>query len=321
MDPSPASTSSRRPSVIDPISQTLERTRRILFRPFDLGKWFVLGFCAWLASLGQGAGGGGGGIGRRLRDEDMKRQFELVWDWIQAHLGLIVFLAVVVTLVVLALAILLAWLSSRGKLMFLDGVVHDRAAVVEPWARFRTLGNSLFAFRILAGLIAFAVLAVVGTLMVLNLMAMGIGEEELEADDILVLCMWIAPIVLLAFAAGLVGMATNDFIVPIMWLRDCRVMAAWKEFLALLSANGGSFTLYALVKILMAVAIGLLACVATCATCCIAALPYLGVVILLPLYVFPRCYSIEFLAQFGPDYAALARPVPAQGSSPAGGPP
>ena len=44
----------------------------------------------------------------------------------------------------------------------------------------------------------------------------------------------------------------------------------------------------------------------TCVTCCIAALPYIGAVILLPVYVFRRSYSIGFLSQFGPDYARFA---------------
>ena len=35
-------------SVIDPISPAIERTKLVLFQPFDLGKWFKLGFCAFL---------------------------------------------------------------------------------------------------------------------------------------------------------------------------------------------------------------------------------------------------------------------------------
>ena len=31
-------------SVVDPISPAIERTRLVLFQPFDLGKWFILGF-------------------------------------------------------------------------------------------------------------------------------------------------------------------------------------------------------------------------------------------------------------------------------------
>src|SRR5476651_235617 len=38
-----------------------ERMMIILFRPFDLGKWFVIGFSAFLAGLLQGGNGFNGG--------------------------------------------------------------------------------------------------------------------------------------------------------------------------------------------------------------------------------------------------------------------
>jgi hypothetical protein len=37
-------------------------------------------------------------------------------------------------------------------------------------------------------------------------------------------------------------------------------------------------------------------------TCCIVGLPYVGTVILLPLYVTYRIFSLEFLAQFDPEF-------------------
>ena len=40
-------------SVIDPIGPAIERVRTVLFRPFDLGKWLVIGFSAWLAQYGR----------------------------------------------------------------------------------------------------------------------------------------------------------------------------------------------------------------------------------------------------------------------------
>src|SRR5215472_8329157 len=65
----PISTRPREVSVTVPLSQALERVKLILFRPFDIGKWFTIGFCAWLAYLGQQGfrgnfGGGRGGDGK-----------------------------------------------------------------------------------------------------------------------------------------------------------------------------------------------------------------------------------------------------------------
>lgn len=42
--------------------------------------------------------------------------------------------------------------------------------------------------------------------------------------------------------------------------------------------------------------------IAACLTCCLAALPYIGTVILLPVYVCLRGYGLFFIRQFGPDY-------------------
>ncbi|HLX94273.1 MAG TPA: hypothetical protein VKU37_00855 [Verrucomicrobiae bacterium] len=49
----PVSTHPREISVAEPVSPALEQVKRVLFRPFDLGKWFTIGFCAWLAQLGE----------------------------------------------------------------------------------------------------------------------------------------------------------------------------------------------------------------------------------------------------------------------------
>ncbi len=51
-------------------------------------------------------------------------------------------------------------------------------------------------------------------------------------------------------------------------------------------------------------------CIVTCLTCCIAAIPYVGTVILLPVFVLLRSFSLLFLRQFGPDYDVWASFMP-----------
>jgi len=62
--------------------------------------------------------------------------------------------------------------------------------------------------------------------------------------------------------------------------------------------------------IVLALATMIVACVATCATCCIAAIPYIGTVILLPVFVLLRSFSLLFLRQFGSDYDVWANFIP-----------
>ena len=74
---------------------------------------------------------------------------------------------------------------------------------------------------------------------------------------------------------------------------------------SLLAGRGGTFVLYLLKKLVIGLAVGSITFGVVCATCCIAALPYVGTVILLPLHVFVRSYSLYFLGQFGPDWQVI----------------
>ena len=149
-------------SVIEPISPAIERVRTILFRPFNLGKWFVIGFCAWLAQLGAGKGSGNGGGGRRghgpagpddVRDE-LRRFFEQTWNYVQANLDWLVPVAVFAFFAIVGVILLLKWLNSRGQFMFLHCVAQNTAEVRRPWNEFRAHADSLFAFRVVVGIIA-----------------------------------------------------------------------------------------------------------------------------------------------------------------------
>jgi len=132
-------------SVIDPISPAIERVKTVLFRPFDLGRWFVIGWCAFLAHLGQGGGGGGGGGGRGRggRHEvgdvpaairhavDQAREFvNYNLDWL-IPLGIFLFVLFVV------LTLFIVWVSSRGRFAFLYCVAQNKAEFWNPWRQFR----------------------------------------------------------------------------------------------------------------------------------------------------------------------------------------
>src|SRR5215475_8376017 len=108
-------------SVTDPIGLAIERVRQVLFRPFDLGKWFVIGFCAWLASLGEPGFHGGFNFvsrGGRQGRQGLGTWLDQAKDFIVSNLYWIVPLAVTAVVIILALWVLFSWLSSRGRFMF-----------------------------------------------------------------------------------------------------------------------------------------------------------------------------------------------------------
>ena len=153
----PVSTRPREISVVEPVSPALERVKRILFQPFDLGKWFVIGFCAWLAQLGESGTGGSfnsnSGSHHNYQGEDFHRDLVRAKDYVLEHLNWIVPLVVGLVVIGLALWLVFLWLNSRGKFMFLHCVALDKAEVVEPWNKFADEANSLFLFRLVLGLV------------------------------------------------------------------------------------------------------------------------------------------------------------------------
>jgi hypothetical protein len=312
-------------TFVDPVSRAIERTKQVLFRPFDLGKWLILGFCAFLEQLGEGGGGGGGGGGgpggggggpggggggggEGPNPDEFRR-------WVSDHLDVILLVGGLILLVIILLAVVFTWLGSRGKFMFLDGIVRNRAAVVEPWREFRGEGNSLFCFRLVFGLATFAV-----TLLIAGV-GVAIAWEDIQAGAFrasalaAVLVGGLLLFVLLV-VAGVINLFLRDFVAPIMYLRRVPVLAAWRVFRQeLLAGRAGIFVLYVLFRIVIGVVEGLLAGVATCLTCCLAAVPYLGSVILLPLLVFDRSYPLCFLEQFGPEWRFFERaPLATEGA-------
>ena len=294
-----------RVSVIDPLSKAIDWSRDVLFRPFDIEKWIVLGFCAFLAMLGEHGGGSFNWHDGDGDFDDLERGMHRCWEWVLDNLIPVLFIGSVVVLVIIALWLVFRWLSSRGKFMFLDGVVRNHAAVVEPWKRFRSPANSLFGFRIVLDIIA---LIVIGSLIASMIVSVLLLAGHHDARPLLivplvfvVLCMVFAAIVFIV-----IEVMAFDFLVPVMYLRSCGIGPAWRELSRLVGARPGAFVLYLVAKFVVSILVFMLILLACCVTCCCVMIPYVGTVILLPLWVFLRAWPVYFLGQFGPEYSRFA---------------
>jgi hypothetical protein len=282
--------------------------KKILFQPFDLKKWFVVGFAAWLANLGAGGGGFNYQPNRR---EDMHKLSETFSQI--PHSILITGIGILIGLV-LALVVLFAWLRARGRFIFIDCIVKNRGAVAEPWREFRRDGNSYFLFSLLVGLCLLIFVALFSApLVILGIRGhyyLSLHRDRLEPYVLLVIAAWVFIVVLVVLVWALVF----NFTIPVMYRRRCRAYEAFRSVTSLIAAHPGEMVLYCLFLIVLLVASAIVACVATCATCCIAAIPYVGTVILLPVFVLLRSFSLLFLRQFGSDYDVWWSVTPSESS-------
>jgi len=276
---------------------------RILFSPFEMSKWFIMGFCAFLAGLG----GGFGGFSVPTppgRSSSGDEPFSGALPWVREHLALVLVIAIVVVVLVSVIGLVLAWQAARGEFMLLDGIVRNRGEIEEPWKQFRKPANRLLLFRI--GVAVFAllfllVMVAIGAVVALPMIRQGATDE-----------LW-KPLLLLALPTGL-GLALfgiflmvlKDFGVPIMYRAEVgpgEAMALFRR--ELLPGNAGAFVLFYVMKLLLGIVAAILIILAGCLTCCLGFLPYLSSVLTLPVTVFFRCYALDLMAQVDPKWELL----------------
>jgi len=133
-----------------------------------------------------------------------------------------------------------------------------------------------------------------------------IHRDQLNIYLISAIVAWAFVVILFVLAWSLIA----NFMTPVMYRRRCRAYESFRAVTTLIAANPGEILLYCLFLIVLALATAIVACLVTCVTCCIAAIPYIGTVILLPVFVLLRSFSLLFLRQFGPEYDVWAGFMP-----------
>jgi hypothetical protein len=301
-------------SAADAIGQAVERSKQLLFLPFKVEKWFALGFTVFLAQCGEGNfntvqvpnlpfGGGSptlpkgpyGGSG-----SDFAKMFDEAVKAFNSDFALYMTLLIAGFVLTIGLSIVVLWVSSRAKLMLVESVVWDRVDLGRQWTRAADLGSSLFKFRLW--------LQLGGGLLALGALALGIltGLSDFQKGD------FFGPhalmgYALLGFAAlavglplGFAALLLDDFVVPLMVVRNVRVGDAWgicrRE---VLSGNWGNLLLFYVLRVLLALGIAIAVFVLKCITCCLSAIPYLGTVLVLPVLVFWRAFPLYYMEQIG----------------------
>ena len=299
-------------AYLEPFERAWERMKLALFRPFDLHKWCVVGFNAFLAGLAESRNGSASWRGRsHMTFREFLDLPDRGWEWLTGHPGWFVAIGFVAA-VVIAVGIVLLWLSSRGKFMFLDNVIHSRAEIAKPWREFQKEGDSLFLWRLVFGFICLAIFAAFAVFFFVGarqLYDVGFGRRM---PVLFLVGMGLAFLLLLIIIAY-VSLFLNDFVVPIMGKDRISTVAGWRRFLPLLGHHPFHFILYGIIIFLLYLLFVIIVIVAGLVTCCIGwlilVIPYIGTVVTLPIWYTFRAYSLEFLAQFGPEYVVFPAPA------------
>ena len=292
-----------------PLTKGFKRMKKALFQPFDITKWINIGFTAFLAGLTDctGGGGGGGNSGFKNNDfnwDDVFHFPETAREWLSSHpVWFSLIIAGIIFLVLIS--ILLNWLNSRGKFMFLYNVINDKDEVIFPWEEYRKQGNSLFWWKFFYGWFIFAVfiLFLIYSFGIFKNIHNGLIPEVAKIGFISGI---VFSFIGLLVVTGYVSLFLNDFVVPIMFKHRISAIHAWSKFFSLAVHNMGSFFVYGLFIFALSLAVGIGVILASVMTCCIGLvvimIPFVGSVILLPVSYTFRALSIEYLASFGDEF-------------------
>ena len=235
------------------------------------------------------------------------------------NLSWILPLCIALVIIGIALWVVMMWLSSRGKFMFLHCVALDRAEIGVPWHKFAREGNSLFLFRLVLWLIGMVADAAVGG-------GGGCcghqgwsrrGEADLHGILTLVgigLALIPVGLVVLHHPQAHEGFRGSDHVpagqdslarvagIPPPAVGQLRQLRAVSSVPTGAGHRDWHGCVHRHPRDLLYRRLFLM-------------IPYLGAVLLLPISVFQRSYSIHYLAQYGREYDVFP-PVTAPAPSP-----
>lgn len=293
-------------SYSQPLSSAFVRMKKALFQPFDISKWFKVGFTAWLAGLTDcgGSGGSGNYSQGNINWDDFFNLPQTAWEWLLDNplWANLIIIALVVLVIIISV---IMWVSSRGKFMLLYNVVHNKAEISEPWHKFRKQGNSLFIFEFFWGWFVFAIFVPLAAY------CFNTGKDLYfthapKAVVFTSITQMILMFIVYFIISGYISLFLKNFIVPIMYKQDVGIIAGWKKFIVLFGKKALPFIVYGLFILVLGFAVAIAIISLALVTCCIGllliAIPYIGTVLLLPISYTYRALGIEFLAQFGDEY-------------------
>ncbi|MBI9071586.1 MAG: hypothetical protein JEY94_08300 [Melioribacteraceae bacterium] len=297
-------------NFFEPLSKAISRMTISLFKPFDMSKWFVFGFTAFLAGLLESPGGN---YSNAFNHDDYSRSDFWngplnAWEWLNDNPFWFIMIGIGV-LIIIAIIIALVWLSSRGAFMFLANVVTDETEVSRPWYQYKKEGNSVFIWRLVFGLITTIIISVFVVFALIIVFSLSAGDFTALATISSIILLGI-PFLIVIVIFSYISMFMNNFVIPIMYKERISAVHAWGRFMYLFKKNAGSFILYGLLLLCLNIAVGISIMMIGLFTCCIGfiflIIPYISTIVLLPVIYTYRVFSLEFLEQFGNEYKLLA---------------
>lgn len=260
-------------SAVDSINLAIEHTKQQLFKPFRIGQWTRLAFVGLLAGE---LGGNGCNSSNFHGPRAGGTAPHLNWPH---SLGIDpALLAVLITTVIvgfLAIGIIFMYIGSVMRFILFDSIIAKECHIRAGWSRRLTPGWRYFVWMLVFTLLTGAAFVILLGVPLAFAFVKGWLRAPKEHLAPLILGGLILFVVLfgLFLITALVVVLTKDFVVPQMALDDVDAMEGWRRLWPMLKADKGAYAGYIGMKILLAIAAGILIGIATVILGLIIALP------------------------------------------------
>ena len=347
-------------SAVDCVQPALQHTRQQLFNPFRWGQWSRLALVGILAAEIHAGGCNFGNIGGKWPHIPHKSG-----NWslpssslpsglphfnpgqISDHIGQFLGLIVLAVFAIIVLSFVFLFISSVFRFILFESVLRRQCSIGEGWHKWRRAGGRFFLWQIVFQISAMLFLAVLIGIPVALALASGWSSNLRDHIGRLILgaIFFFGLLFVFVLCAAAVQVIARDFLVPVMALEDLDFADGWSRVLAMIRPEKGRFVGYLLLKLVLAIAAGILfsiiaiipvlviiipAVVAVVAghaaglgwnvntislaiifgTLLLLLLIYLVALVSVPATVFFPAYAMYFLASRYPQLDVLLNPLP-----------
>ena len=268
------------------IGESFDRTLDILFRPFSTKKWLRLTLIALLAGMLLGVGGSSGGNNRNAANKETGKAVSKdlkTADAVESKAGSapagsstgpeaarrnsIIVAVIAITIIAFIIfsiffAVFMTWVGARFKFVWLNAVINNTDAIIEPYSRHRREGNSFFRLSLVVFIaLLMAIILFIG-IVIYGMINCGVFQKGFEWTPIVALKIFLAPAltgIIFLIALSIFGFLADHFVVPIMAFDECTAMQALKKLRAILDSNWKDFALFTLVFFLLSIVAGMFA--------------------------------------------------------------
>jgi hypothetical protein len=263
-------------SAVDTITLAFQHTKRQLVQPFRFWQWTRLAFVGLLAGE-MGSSGGANFPTSFPRQTGSSRHF-LDQGFPKIDPAILGGLIAVLVIAGLVFVIVMMYVSSVMRFILFDSVLTRECHIRQGWTRRQEPGWRYFLWQLGFGLATLAGLAIV--LGIPAGFAFGMGWFNPPREHVLALVLSgivvFFLLVLFFLTAAVVHVLTKDFVVPQMALEGIGPVEGWRRLWPMLQAEQGGYTVYVLMKIVLAIGAGIIIGIASVILVLIVAIPAAG---------------------------------------------